>query len=111
MIYNLLQTNARRQAAFDAVVPEPWSWDRPEILIPLPHGNMTPSVPAVGQALSPGQQVRITRAPWDGLTGEVVEILPTPQVIANGLRLPTARVRLSDDRTGLVPLANLELLG
>ncbi|MBN1963981.1 MAG: hypothetical protein JW910_05010 [Anaerolineae bacterium] len=111
LIYNLLQSNMGRQAAFDAVIPDRWSWNRPEIMIPLPTGGITPPVPAVDLPLDVGAQVRITRAPWDGWIGEVVELPATPQVIESGLRLPCARVRLPDGRARLVPLANLELLG
>ncbi len=110
-IYNLLQTNVGRQATFDAVIPDRWSWNRPEILIPLPSGGMTPPVPAVDQPLEVGAQVRAVRAPWDGLMGEVAELPASAQVIENGLRLPCAKVRFANGRTGLVPLANLELLG
>lgn len=110
-IYNLLQTNVGRQATFDAIVPDRWSWNRPEIIIPLPPGGMTPPAPAVDQPLEVGMQVRVIRAPWDGLMGEVVELPASAQIIDNGLRLPCAKVRFADGRTGLVPLANLELLG
>jgi hypothetical protein len=55
--------------------------------------------------------VRILRVPWDGLIGEVVELPETPQVVSHGLRVPSAKVRLPGERIGLVPLANLELLG
>jgi hypothetical protein len=111
LIYNLLRDNMGRQAAFDAATPDPWSDDRPEIMIPLPSGGMTPSTPSLEQALAVGAQVRITRAPWDGFIGDVVELPETPQVVGNGLRVPSAKVRLPGGQIGLVPLANLELLG
>jgi hypothetical protein len=111
LIYNLLRDNMGRQAAFDAVTPAPWSDDRPEIMIPLPSGGVTPPTPSLDRPLEVGAQVRITRAPWDGLIGEVVELPEAPQVVGNGLRVPSAKVRLPGERIGLVPLANLELLG
>lgn len=111
LIYNLLRSNMGRQAAFDAVVPDRWSWERPEIMIPLPAGGVLPPSPALDRALDIGTEVRITRAPWDGLIGEVVELPKSPQVVDSGLRVPSARVRLPNDRVVLVPLANLELLG
>jgi hypothetical protein len=111
LIYNLLQSNMGRQAAFDAEIPDRWSWSRPEITIPLPTGGITPTVPAMDQALTVGAQVRIIRAPWEGGVGEVIELPAMPQVVESGLRLPCARVRLSNTRIGFVPLANLELLG
>jgi hypothetical protein len=55
--------------------------------------------------------VRIVRAPGYGRIGEVVALPDAPQAVESGLRLPCARVRLSNERIALVPLANLELLG
>jgi hypothetical protein len=110
LIYRLLADNMGRQASFDAAVPDRWSWERPEIVIPLPAGVLPPT-PALDQALTVGAAVRITRAPWEGVIGEVIELPTTPQVVDNGLRVPSARVRVSKERVGLVPLANLELLG
>jgi len=111
LIYRLLEDNMKRQAAFDAALPDPWSWDRPEIVIPLPAGGVLPPTPALDRALTVGALVRMTRAPWEGLIGKVVELPESPQVVDSGLRVPSARVRLSNERVGLVPLANLELLG
>jgi len=111
LAYRLLQENMGRQAAFDAVLPERWADDRPEIMIPLPAEGVAPPAPSADQALLVGTQVRITRAPWDGLVGTVEALPQTPQVLENGLRVPCAQVRLSADRVVPVPLANLELLG
>lgn len=111
LIYTLLRSNMGRQAAFDAAMPDRWPWERPEIVIPLPSGGAFPPVPALDRPLAVGAQVRLTRAPWQGLTGRVVELPPAPQVIGNGLRVPGARVQLANQQVVLVPLANLELLG
>lgn len=111
LVYRLLQDNMGRQAAFDAAIPDHWSHNRPEIMIQLPSEGILPPTPALDQALVEGAQVRVTRAPWDGMVGEVVELPDMPQRLPNGLRLPCARVRLPGDRVELVALANLELLG
>ncbi|MBN2305365.1 MAG: hypothetical protein JXQ72_12845 [Anaerolineae bacterium] len=111
LIYRLLQDNMGRQASFNASVPDHWSPDRPEIMIQLPSEGIVPRTPALDQPVRVGAPVRITRAPWDGLVGEVVELPTQPQRLANGLRLPCARVRLPDDRVEWVALANVELLG
>ncbi|MCD4686019.1 MAG: hypothetical protein K8S97_08785 [Anaerolineae bacterium] len=111
LIYRLLDANMGLQAVFDATIPDHWSADRPEIMIPLPSEGATLVPPALDQALTPGMQVRIVRAPWDSVIGTVEELPQTPQLIDNGLRVPCARVRLSPDQVILVPLANLELLG
>jgi len=111
LIYRLLQSNMGRQAAFDATTPEHGAWERPEIVLPLPAGGTFPEAPSLTRALAVGSNVRLTRAPWDGILAEVVALPPTPQVIDNGLRTQCARVRLPNNREVLVPLANLELLG
>ena len=111
LIYTLLQSNMGRQAAFDAAVPDPWSKDRPEIVIPLPSGGTLPPRPALDQPVAVGARVRIIRAPGYGRIGEVVALPDAPQVVGSGLRLPCARVKLPNERMVVVPLANLELLG
>lgn len=111
LIYRLLHSNMGRQAAFDAALPERWSGERPEIVIPLPAGGMYAEAPSVLRALEVGDQVRLTRAPWDGVLAEVVALPAGAQVIGNGLRVQCARVRLPNKREVIVPLANLETLG
>lgn len=111
LIYQLLDANMGRQAVFDATVPDHWASARPEIMIPLPSEDASLLPPALDQALMPGMQVRLVRAPWDGMIGMVEELPEAPQVIDNGLRVPCARVRLTAEQVVLVPLANLELLG
>lgn len=111
MIYDLLQGNLGRHAAFNATPPDHWTGERPEIMIPLPAGGVLPPTLAFDAPLDLGARVRISRAPWNGLLGEVVELPETPQIVTSGLRLPSARVRLDNGRVVLVALANLDLLG
>jgi len=111
LIYRLLQSNMGRQAALDAAIPDPWSANRPEIMIPLPSGGTLPSTPALHDPLAIGTRVRLTRAPWNELTGEVIELPETPQLVESGLRALAARVRVEDGRIAVIPLANLEMLG
>lgn len=111
LIYRLLEDNMGLQAAFDASIPDRWHADRPEIMIPLPSKGRNPAQPVPDRAITPGVKVRLTRAPWEGMVGEVEELPQTPQVIDNGLRVPCASVRVDEGNVVLVPLANLELLG
>ncbi len=111
LIYRLLRDNMGRQAAFNAAQLDRWSTDRPEIMIPLPSGGTLPDTPKLTRAIVEGDQVRITRAPWQGVIGEVVELPDAPLVTGNGLRVPSAKVRLPNESIGVVPLANLALLG
>jgi hypothetical protein len=55
--------------------------------------------------------VRITRAPYAGRTGEVVEIPSNRILLANGLRVMGAYVEIGVDEIVAVPLANIELAG
>lgn len=111
LIYTLLRSNMGRQAAFDAAIPDRWASERPEIMIPLPSGGHTPPFPSVDEPLQVGAKVRITRAPWESIVGKVTDLPDAPQQIDNGLRVPSARVQVTESQTVLVPLANLELLG
>ena len=65
----------------------------------------------IREAVGVDRPVRITRAPWNGMIGNVVELPEAPQVVGSGLRVASAKVRLPNERIGVVPLANLELLG
>lgn len=111
IVYNLLRDNAGRQLALDAVEPKRFSADRPELFIPLPSGGGLPPMPERDQPLVEGVQVRIVRAPQDGLSGRVRRVIPTPQPLDNGLRSAGAEVELSNGKMVFVPLANLEVLG
>ena len=111
IVYNLLRDNLGRPALIDAVEPERWSSNRPEIIIPLPSGGALPPAPEMDQPLTEGAFVRVTRAPWAGMAGRVRRLSDAPHAVENGLRLPGAEVELLSERTVFVPLANLELVG
>ncbi len=110
-VYNLLQANQGRPALIDATEPERWSAHRPEIIIPLPTGGTRAKAPDTEQPLAEGTLVRITRAPYAGLSGTIQRISAAPRTIENGLRVPGADVQLSSGKTVFIPLANLEMLG
>ncbi len=110
MVYNLLRGNVDRPACIDAIEPSRWSSERPEIIIPL--GIRTrPPVPELDQALVEGALVRLTRAPWPGMSGRVKKVVDIPRAVENGLRLPGAEIQLQNGRMVFVPLANLEMVG
>jgi hypothetical protein len=111
IVYNLLRDNAGRQLALDAIEPKRFSADRPEIFIPLPSGGGLPPMPDRDQPLVEGLQVRIVRAPQDGLAGRIKRVIPTPQPLDNGLRSAGAEIELPNGKVVFVPLANIEVLG
>ncbi len=110
---SLLEGFAGRPAVLDAHQPGRWDTVRaPEVIINLPpKSGGRPPAPDVDRALSPGMTVRLTREPHAGWHGEIVELPPAPQPLANGLRVPCARVSLASGETVVVPLANLEFMG
>lgn len=109
---NLLEGFVGRQTTLDAFLPSRWESRRPEIFINLPvRAGERPPEPNIGQVLRPGMTVRLTRAPYAGWIGEVVDLPNAPQMIDNGLRVRCARVALVTGETTLVPLANLEVFG
>lgn len=112
-VAGLLESFAGRPAMLDAHQPGRWDTVRvPEVFINLPpKSGGRPPTPDVDRPLNPGTIVRLTRAPYAGWHGEIVELPHAPQTLASGLRVPCARVSLASGETVLVPLANLEFLG
>lgn len=109
--WNLLTSNAGREAWLNAVAPDRFAGRQPELLIPLPSPGTAPLPPMEGQALAESRRVRVLRGPQTGRAGTVRTLSGRPVLVASGLRLPAAQVAL-DGAAGVVdvPLANLELL-
>jgi transcription antitermination factor NusG len=106
---NILENYEGYQGVLDAAYPHRFDDRRAELMInqhtkeDVPTGRSLP--------LREGMTVRITRAPYAGRTGEVVEI-PTHRILlANGLRVMGAYIEIGVDEIVAVPLANLELAG
>jgi hypothetical protein len=108
LAHKLLSTNDRREVAVNAEMWDFHEGKRPEVVIPLPTGDeLTPSIDAV--FFSPGQQVRIIRAPYAGMVGALSDMRKMAD-FPNGLRAPAAEVNLENKMQVLVPLTNLEIL-
>lgn len=110
LVSGVLEQYVGRQAALNAVKPERGQANRPEVIVPL-HTDDRVAAPARNEPLRIGSEVRLTRAPFQGIVGKVTSLPATPQVIENGLRLPVAQVNLPSGRTVTVPLVNLEMFG
>jgi len=108
--YKLLMTNAKREVTLNAVPLDLHNNIHPEIYIPLPV-NQYPPAPMEVVEFSPDQPVRLTRAPHPGEIGRIIEVHHSLTTIPNGLRVPTAKVKLDSGEHVIVPLSNLEVMG
>ena|SRR5579859_1657968 len=121
--FNLLQSNAGRQAWLNAQPADPFAGHRPELIIPLPGPSTPPPQPADGATLAVGQRVRVVRGPEAGKVGTVTELSERPVVSPSGLRVPMAGVALESAAVGAsaaaaggsaaaarIAFANLEIL-
>ena len=96
----------------DAYLPRAGDHRRPEVIVNAQaRQGETPSRPNVMLTLRPGLNVRITREPYVGQSGQVVNLLKSPILVDNGLRLPCAQITLAGGETVTVPIANLEVIG
>jgi hypothetical protein len=107
--YSLLTTNAGREAAIDARLGDPFSLQRPEIIIPLPATRKS-ELPEEVVALAAGTRVRILRPPYAGAVGVIRELPAKAVDYPSGLLARSALVELEGTGTRSVPLANLEVL-
>jgi hypothetical protein len=111
-IIGLLQEFDGQQCTLDAYLPRRFEPRRPELVINRRVGA-DEEVPPLenGAALRRGMRVRITRAPYTGQLGKVVELPEQPVLLPNGLRVMCARVDVGDVAPVDIPLANLEFAG
>ena len=108
MAFRLLSMHDHREIAINACSWDHFSNMRPEIVIPLPAPSSV-SAPKEVDEFSASKLVRILRSPWNGTIG-TLEKLSGNTLVESGLRVPTALVRISDEQTVNVPLANLEVV-
>ena len=111
-IYEILHGfENKRQAAFDAISPNRWTSERPEIVIPYQASGQNAFEPRFDAVLIVGATVRLSRAPHEGQIATVSDLPDKPQIMENGLRVAAAQVKLRNGHEVLVPLANIELMG
>ena len=108
--YDLLRTNAKREATLNAKPIDRFTGMRPEIIIPLPITQEPASLKET-VAVAAGQQVLLSRAPYAGSIGTITSLPPGLSTIPSGLRVPIAEIKLVSGEKIIVPLANLEVIG
>lgn len=96
-------------ATLNAQQSDPFSGERPEVIIPLKDVGRPPQ-PVALQSFRLGQNVRVLSGKYKGALGEISDMLPT-LLFASGLRAGAAEVNLASGGRIRVALANLELLG
>jgi len=100
-----------RQAALDAAALGQYSSRRPQVVINRPISAEELSARAGQIALKTGMRVRITREPYLGQIGTIVEIPQQPLPLPNGLRVPCALVDVLETEPVAIPFVNIELAG
>jgi hypothetical protein len=107
--FNLLITSDRREIALNAEKSDKYTNQRPEVFISLPVNQMVHE-PRDATVFSPGQKVRVVRAPYQSLIGTLVTLKPGLEVLPNGIKATSAEIELENSIKVKLPLANLEVL-
>ena len=107
--FNLLVTSDRREIALNAEESDAYTGARPEVFISLPVNQMVHE-PKDATIFSPGQKVRVTRAPYQSQIGTLMSLKPGLEVLPNGIKTRSAEVELESSIRVKLPLVNLEVL-
>lgn len=105
--YRLLTSSEKRDVCLNAAAWDAYSGERPEVVIPLPAEGRPA---AESTEFRTGQTVRVIGAPYTGQLATLEQFRPGLTRLANGLRAPSAAVRLENGEAVVVPLANLDVL-
>ena len=109
-IADTIENNRNIRGTLDAVTPNPLEIRRPELMMNvITREGQEPPAPRTVDRLRKGMQVKVTRFPYTGQMGTIVEIPQTPVQIDGGIRTAVARVQLTSGDTVNVPIANLEV--
>jgi len=107
--YELLSTNAGREASLEASLLGPYEPQLPEILVPLPATQDLKSPERIMQ-LQPGVRVRALRAPHTGAVGKLLHLMPGVELFPSGILARSAMVDLEGIGSVAIPLSNMEVL-
>jgi hypothetical protein len=105
--FKLLTTSEKRDVSINAAVWDPFTGQRPEVLVTLPvDGKIPPEV----LTFKTGQTVRVQSPPYIGQIGTLTKVLPGRTRLPNGLRVPAGEVKLENKVQVTLPLMNLDVL-
>ncbi|MEO1287385.1 MAG: hypothetical protein AAFV93_06425 [Chloroflexota bacterium] len=104
----ILEAYEGYSGVLDAAYPTRFDNRRAELMINQFTRDEVPSAPLT--PLRVGMMVRITRLPWAGRVGEIVEVPREHITLENGLRVHGVWIEIGVDRIA-VPLANIEVAG
>lgn len=108
--FRLLSTYNGREAVLDGRFAVGRSGFRPEIIVPLPAEPGTGPLELPDAPLKVGDTVRITRSPYAGQIGTVVDFVHAGRLTAGSL-LPMVKIKVSEEKPPLtVPVFNLEVI-
>lgn len=108
--FKILTANDKREITINAEPFDRYGDTHPEAIIPLPISQELFS-PRCVEAVAPGQEVWLRRAPHAGEIGRLVNLPERMVTLSNGLRVTAGEVRLEDGEKIIVPLVNLEVVG
>jgi len=108
VVFKLLSTSDRRDAALNAEVRDRYTGSRPELALPLsaPGSVTAPPETAVFEV---EKTVKVLRGAHAGELGMIIS-LKGNQVFPGGLRSRAAEVRFENGKTQYLPLANLDVV-
>jgi hypothetical protein len=107
--YGMLTANVGRDAAIDARPGDRYSYQRPEVIIPLPASRQA-DIPDDVIPLAAGVRVRVLRAPYHGAIGVVRDLPVKAADFPSGLLARSATVEIEGLGNRMIPLANLEVI-
>jgi len=107
--FRILTTNTNREVVINAIALDRYGGSRPEIYIPL-SGQDAPSYPPETEVYEVGQKVRLKNSVSVHSIGTIEKITDTPVKLPSGLWAVSAYINIENQKSIMMPLANLEIL-
>ena len=109
-ITEILESRQGAFASIQAHLPEKFTGERPEVIIPGGEGDVGTGMGS-REKLAIGHQVQVISGPKQGKTGEVIALPEEKLRYENGLAISSAEVRIETGNKIIVPKANLFISG